>query len=204
MMNDHHTVRVVLFDCDGVVITGKRFSYYLHQDFHLTEEETAPFFTEHLLDCIVGKADLKKELQPYLVQWKWQGSVDEFCDYWFRSENAIDSRVIDVVAQLRSQGVRCFVATNQEQHRTTYLREMLQFNQLFDGVFSSSDIGYTKGSPEFFARVLQQLQPCTKEELLLWDDTQQNVDVAREFGIHAEFYSNFNQFQQKMKEYSFN
>ena len=40
-----------------------------------------------------------------------------------------------------------------------------------------------------------------KEQILFWDDTQRNIDAATNFGIHAEFYLNFEDFRNKTEHH---
>ncbi len=128
-------IKVVLFDVDGVLATGKPFSQHLAHDYGITQEMVVPFFRGRFLECLVGNANLKQELIEYLGQWGWQGTVDEFVDYWFRSEHCIDEPLVHEVQQLRQRGIRCYIATNQEKYRTAYLLEEMGFANAFDGIF---------------------------------------------------------------------
>ena len=76
-------IRAILFDADGVVInTTERFSSYLEREYGISTKLTAPFFLGRFQDYIVGKADLKEEINKYLLSWGWKKSVDDFLRYW--------------------------------------------------------------------------------------------------------------------------
>ena len=118
-------IKVLLFDVDGVLANGEPFSRSLARDYAITLEKTSSFFRGPFLECLVGKADLKRLLTPYLLSWGWQGSVDDFLACWFRAEHAINEALLHSVTELRQQGILCYLATNQEQYRTTYILDQM-------------------------------------------------------------------------------
>src|SRR5438105_4917356 len=143
-------LKVVLFDVDGVLSIGERWDRNLERDHGITRELTREFFNEWFKSCLVGKADTKEKIAPYLQRWGWQGSVDDFLEYWFSHESHRNEPLLAYVRELRRQGIACYIATLQEQYRTAYIWEQMEFGKDFDGIFSSAHIGYEKTSPEFF------------------------------------------------------
>lgn len=194
-------IKAMLFDFDGVLAVGESFSKILARAQGITRETAAPFYRGPFIQCLTGKADLKQELAAYLPQWKWRGSIDDFLRYWLTSEHVLNEPLIDTIQKLRKQGIRCYVATNQEQYRTRYILEEMSFAGTFDGMFSSCDIGYTKDNRAFFEHVLHTLDDVQAQDILFWDDSAGNVDVAREAGLRAEVYSDFANFERKMRSY---
>jgi putative hydrolase of the HAD superfamily len=70
--------------------------------------------------------------------------VQEFLEYWFKVENKVDARLLREVDQLRTAGIRSFLATNQERYRTEYISREMGLSDHFDGIFSSAFVGYLK------------------------------------------------------------
>ena len=194
-------IRVLLFDVDGVLANGEAFPAHLERDYAISPQVTAPFFQEKFTACLTGSADLKTELAGHLTAWGWPKSVDAFLDYWFTCEHVIDQPLVECVQQLRQQGVRCYLATQQEKYRTAYILEQMGFAQSFDGMFSSAQLGALKKEQAFFTQILQALDNISAEEVLFWDDTARNVAVARQTGMHAELYTDFPHFQQTLHHY---
>jgi len=194
-------IKAILFDVDGVLAIGESFSKILAREQGITKEMAAPFYRDQFYKCLIGEADLKQELATYLPQWEWRGSIDEFLHYWLTSEHVINQPLINAIQQLREQGIRCYIATNQEKYRTQYILEQMGFAEQFDGMFSSAHIGYMKNNNAFFEHVLRELTSARAQEILFWDDAVDNVATAREVGLKAEVYSNFADFEQKMREY---
>jgi len=188
-------IKATIFDADGMVIqAGERFSTRLVREFGISPDPVATFFKNEFQQCLIGEADLRDELTKRIVVWGWEGSVDDILAYWFSGESTTDNRIIEAIQKLRACGVRCYLGTNQEKYRTEYFKHEMGFATLFDGVFSSAYIGAKKPSQEFFGHILNALQPINKEEVFFWDDTRENVDVARDFGFQSALYTSYDDF----------
>ena len=195
-------IKVLVFDADGVLINGEMFSKKLAKEYGISTEQTAPFFKGVFNDCLVGNADLKESISPYLEEWGWKTGVDGFIDYWFSSEHSIDQELIEYIQDLRKNGIKCFVATNQEKHRAEYMFSKMGFDKSFDKLYASAHLGHKKPSLDFYAKLVSELGDVKKEEILFWDDAPENITGAREFGINAELYTSFEDFKKRMKIYS--
>lgn len=194
-------IKAILFDIDGVVINGEKFGQRLEKDLGVSPSQANLFFKNEFTKCLVGKQDLKSSISKYLIDWKWQGSVDEFLVYWFSIESSLDKDLLAFIQEARSAGIRCFVVTNQEKYRAKYLFSDLGLNKFFDGFFASCTVGLLKSDTEFFRKVLKEINEHDFKKVLFWDDTEENLVVAKKLGIKAEKYSTFSQFKSKMNEY---
>jgi putative hydrolase of the HAD superfamily len=184
-------IRAVLFDADGVLVHGTRFSDRFTREFGISMDVVLPFFTGPFSSCLIGKADLKQELQPFVGRWSWKGDVDALLHYWFEGESHVDTRVVALIRQLRASGVLCYLATNNEKYRTQFFVDQLGFGTLFDGVFSSAELGFVKPDRLFYEQVFSRLgsdSSLSKEEVLLCDDDIENVDGAKQYGFVVHHY----------------
>jgi putative hydrolase of the HAD superfamily len=192
-VKDIRFIKAILFDADGVVIFPWRFARLLEREWGITPQTTRPFFRGIFDDCLVGKADLKAVLPPYLEQWGWPGTVDELVRIWLEVENAPDGRLIEAIQSLRKQGYLCGLATSQERNRAEYMKTSMRFSQVFDRLFFSCEIGAQKPDPAYYAAVTRALG-LPGEAILFWDDNRQNVEAARQSGWQAEVYSDYETF----------
>jgi len=154
-----------------------------------------PFFEGDFQKCVVGQSDLIEEIKPWLTKWKWKGTAEEFLQAWFKAEHRIDERVVDAIKDLKKSGIRCSLATKQEKYRMQYMKKQMGF----DDIFASADIGYKKPEKEYYEFILDEMNNkhnIYPQEIMFFDDAQENVDVAKKLGIDANFYKNFEQFQQ--------
>lgn len=194
------TIRSVLFDADGVIIIPNHFADYLKQELNVTRADTQEYFGGQFVECLVGRADLKETIEPFLPRWGWHDSVDAFLQRWFEVESAVDPRMLDVVVTLRQRGIICGLATNQEHHRVEYMKAEMGFADTFDAIFSSAELGALKHEVVYYERVTAKLA-LRPHEILFWDDVRANVEVARNYGWHAEQFFNFENFQQAIHRY---
>ncbi len=193
-------IKIVIFDTDGMLIRREMyFSQRFSKEFGIPIEKILPFFKNEFQLCLVGEADLKEELPKYFDQWGWRKSVDELLVYWFSNECELDKELIKSVNDLRKKGIGCYLNTNNEKYRVQYLFEDVGLRKFFDGTFSSFEIGFLKPQTEFWSAIYEHLDKPDRSEVLVWDDDEENVRSAKNFGFEAELYSNFEEYERRMK-----
>ena len=189
-------IKALLIDGDGATIKKtKYFSDVYAEEYHIPEEKLRPFFKDKFRLCQRGKADLKKEVEPYLKGWGWKGSVDEFLDYWFHTQTIPNQPVLDLLKDLRERGIKVCLVTDQEKYRAKYISEELGFKDDFDELFYSCDLGYSKSQKEFFEIIIKRLD-LKPEEILYWDD--EDIEMAKEVGINASVFTSFENFKEEV------
>jgi putative hydrolase of the HAD superfamily len=191
-------IKALLFDVDGVLVNGERFSVHLERNYGIDQNKTIAFFKGEFKECILGKKDLKKILPKYLKSWGWKKSVEDFLNYWFKSEHSINEELMDYIKKLKHKGFQCYIATNQEKYRIEYLLDKMGFADNFDKIYASSHLGFKKPDLKFFEKLFTDLKNIEKDEILFWDNSIINVEAAQEFGIKAELYTDFADFENKM------
>lgn len=159
-------------------------------------EKILPFFQNEFQLCLTGKADLKQELTKYLSKWNWQKSIEDLLDYWFENENTLNKQMLENIKNLRDNGIRCYLNTNNEKYRAQYLFEKLNLKNSFDDIFSSAQLGVKKPQIKFWEAIHNSLNKPNKSEILVWDDDEENVKSAQDFGFQAEFYSDFDNYEK--------
>lgn len=192
-VTDGMKYKVFLFDADGVILKdeGLFTDKAKEQGLISSTEKTQSFFEGVFRECLIGKADLKKELAKVIKDWGWQGAVDELIDFWFSVGDDLDEKMGSYIAELKKQGVTCYMTTDQEKYRGQYLRK--KFGNLFEDFFISGEIGINKKDPGYFEYVYDKVKNkvSDKSEIVFIDDALHNVENARAFGIDAIHYHNF-------------
>jgi len=189
-------IQAVVFDADGVLVFPDRFAEHLTREHQITQEATRAFFQGKFHDCLLGQADLGAVLAPYLKEWGWQGSVEEFMQLWFSVEDAVDVRVLDTVKTLREAGFVCCLASNQEPHRAEYMKEVMGFSAHFDHLFFSGVLGMKKPEARFYEAIETALG-LSGEQIAFWDDSPSHVETAKQRGWSAELYTDYEGFQRQ-------
>ncbi len=195
--------KCILFDADGVVINSEMFSVQYPKHKGLSIDIMLPFFNGIFKECLIGKVDLKEAVQPYLKGWKWIGTVEEFLQLWFKSEHHVDEEMIRQIKVLRDKSIKCCLVTNQEKYRTTYMKKSMGFEDIFDYIFSSAEIGYKKPEREFYEFILNWMNKSDKitgNEIVYIDDLPEAIDVANTFGINAYLYTSFDDFADQINK----
>lgn len=190
--------KIFLLDADGVTLpkTGY-FSDRYAAEFGVAAESLRSFFQNELRECQLGTKDLREVLPKYFADWQWKGSIDELLQYWFADGNMPDPEVLAVVRKVRSEGVKCYLATDQEKYRAAYLWNDLGLSKEFDGSFFSCDLGACKTEAVYWQKVLEKLGNPNPSDVEFWDDDQENVTVAQKAGINAHFFTNIGDFKAK-------
>jgi putative hydrolase of the HAD superfamily len=190
-----------IFDFDGVIDNTEKFSVKYQKKFGISDDEMQPFFKGIFQKILIGEADLKEEVKPYLKKWKWQGSAEDFLTFWFESEDCLDYRVISAI---KEQGKKCFLATDQEKYRMEYIKNKMGMRELMDEIFYSVPFGVRKFKKEFYRKMCEEILEdfsIKKSELVFWDDHKLKVEEAEKFGIKSYLYNNFNDFQGEVNKY---
>ncbi len=198
-------IKAILFDIDGILITGEKklFSHRLAEEQNIPLEKVNEFFDKDFRECSFGRADLKEKIAPYLIKWNWKGSVEDFLKYWFESESVknkdINKEILDKIEKLRENGIKCYIASRQEKYRMKYLSDTMGLKNYFDGIFCTCDIGYDKSEPEFFQKILKELN-FKPEEVIFFDDREKNIEIAKSLGIESHLCDDINSLE-KLKLY---
>jgi putative hydrolase of the HAD superfamily len=182
-------VRAVLWDADGVlqdVPAGWEASMRPVVEGHLADP--GAFLAEAFAlerPALVGEASWLEVLPDLLERWGVPHLYERALQVWLTIEPNPGARAL--VTELRGEGVRCYLATNQTEQRGRHMAEHLGYDVLLDGAFWSYQLGLAKPDPAYFAAILDRID-LTPAEVLLVDDSLRNVEAARSLGLAAEHW----------------
>ena len=175
----------MLFDADGVIQANRK---------GWMEELTGwagPRTEEFLLAiaaadvaCLTGD-DFGAAMRQVLRQFEISAPLEEVIapDFWIE----VRQPMLDAVRAVRDLGLRCGLATNQQNLRGSYMRSSLGFDQIFDDQFYSFELGFAKPEAGYFKAIMNRID-VAPDRVLFIDDHEGNVAGAREFGIHSELF----------------
>ncbi len=192
-------LKAVVFDLDGVLyFETALFGVRLQRDHGISREAFSKFYYSDFQDCLTGKADLKEKLAPKLKEWGWTKGVDAFLRYWFE-DGSHDPQLLAFIAELKQQGVRCYLCTNNERYRVEHLDKKLNLSSVFHEVFASYQLGAKKPEPAVFAAILARtgLQPG---EIAFCDDDPEHVAAAKRAGFAAIRFAGLADLKQRLAE----
>lgn len=136
--------------------------------------------------ALAGEVSWLDVLPELLERWGIGESYDDMVRIWLSIEPVAATH--ELLEALRKAGLRCYLATNQAEHRGVHMRDELGYAGLFDGAFYSYEMGVAKPDPAYFRFILDALG-VPADELLFLDDRLDNVEAARSVGMRAEVWS---------------
>lgn len=183
-------IKALMIDVDGVLVNGRphdgrHWSASLEEDLGLSPERLQrEFFAPFWEDIVLGRAALMDYLAPFLERIAPHVVPERFIAYWFQQDSRLAVALLQEISLLRSEGIRVYLATNQEHMRAAYLMQKLGLSNYLDGIYYSAQLGVKKPDGDFFASVCSHAG-FDARELLLVDDSRQNIDAAVAAGWNA-------------------
>ncbi len=183
------TIEAILFDADGVIQRTRgnwreQFTALLGRDEDLDAFIADLFAAEK--PCLSGAADFPTELAGVLERWGSPASVAQALGVWTNIE--VHADVVALIETLRSRGMRCHLASNQQAHRARYMSDELGYRTLFDREFYSCRVGVAKPAAAYFEHLLDELK-LPAGRVLFVDDIEANVLAARSIGINGVHFT---------------
>jgi hypothetical protein len=127
-------IKTLLIDINAVLFEqSEKFSVRYSQTYNLPIEILNEFLDSDFDLCLTGKKDLKESLQPLLIKWQWNGSVDQLLDFWFDENHNSLNKMIQTFKTLKKKGAKLYLATQNEKYRATkyisYLKPLLDYDE---------------------------------------------------------------------------
>ena len=182
------SISTVLLDADGVVQTTS--PGWLDELGRLCgDPASSEAFLEEVFaaegPALTGSGHFRTALAEVLARWNSPVGVEEALRVWQMIEP--QAGVLEEAGRLRRAGVRVSLATNQQAERAAFMSRTLGYEEMFDDLFYSFEIGHAKPSGAYFSAVLERLDRPGSEVLFV-DDNAKNVAAARAVGLHARVY----------------
>lgn len=178
------SIRIVLFDADGVVQTTP--DGWLDDLKAFVVPGDGRGFVDDVFaaekSAMVGERDFREVLEEIAKHWGLADRIEALLPHWQRID--VSDATVELVHRLRRSGIGCFLATNQQAFRASYMKQHLGFDDVFDGQFYSCELGVLKPDLAYFSRILERLD-MPASSVLLVDDSQTNVEAARTAGLQA-------------------
>ena len=179
-------VSAVLFDADGVIQRASQ--DWWSRLSSLVPSDTDAFVADLMAaekPSLVGKGDFRDAVAEVLARWNSPASLEEALEpwHWFTAEPA----VISLIGDLRTAGIGCHLATNQQAYRRAIMQDERGYGAWFDQTFYSCDLGLAKPDPAYFRAILAAIDVPASSVLFI-DDNEANVAGAASVGLQAELF----------------
>jgi putative hydrolase of the HAD superfamily len=175
----------VLFDADGVIQSNR--AGWMDELTAWAGSRTEEFLlavSAADMACLTG-ADFGAAMREVLRQFEIKAPLEDVIDRQFWIE--VRQPMLDAVRAVRDLGLRCGLATNQQNLRGAYMRNSLGFEKIFDEQFYSFEIGFAKPEAGYFRTIMDRID-VSPSRVLFVDDHDDNVAGARGIGINSELF----------------
>lgn len=182
------TIDAVLFDADGVLQRATVDWRAALATFIGPSGSTEDFVLDLMKSegpSLIGKGDFREALVEVLGRWGSSTPAEEVLDLWRQFE--AEPEVVTLIQYLRTAGIQCHLATNQQAYRRTIMRDERHYGDWFDQTFYSCDLGVAKPDPEYFRTIIDAIDRPPSSVLFI-DDNEANIAGAKSVGLHAEWY----------------
>ncbi|MCE2993533.1 MAG: HAD family hydrolase [Alphaproteobacteria bacterium] len=190
---DNNQIQAIIFDVDGVIFkTYDENGNFLwcrniKNDLGLTSKHLSFIFSDKWDSIIRGTIDLNDHLQEVFQHKLFQDlaiTQEQYMKYWLSHDHQVNQDILDLVKSLK---IPCYLGTNQEACRTNHILDTA--GSYFKECFASYTIGFIKPEQGFFQHVQKALS-LSPYELLLIDDTKNNIEGAQKCGWQVYHYQN--------------
>jgi FMN phosphatase YigB (HAD superfamily) len=198
--------KVIIFDVDGVLIrTPHYYSQELeNQGYSNANESLNSFYKDDVSrKCSEGKFDALRKIMPFLKKFRWNDTAENYFKKQFIFEaEYLDKEFVSLIQSFRNQGIKCYLGTDQEKNRAQFLLDVMRLGDNFDGHFISCFVGYRKCHDSFWFYTLKKLKKeipgLQLNEIVFFDDIQNNIDVASRHGIEALLFTDMEKFNKDL------
>jgi putative hydrolase of the HAD superfamily len=199
------TVTAMLFDADGVTQLPGDFNQYTEKRYGWTDKEYQEFFhalftKDDYKEALKGNIDFITVLASNLAEFGCDADAEDFMHEWLHRNIIINKDLWRHIERLHRNGVKCYLASNQEKRRARYMKNDLGYDRHFDGLYFSCEIGALKPTAVYFNRLIEEIgiEPV---KMLFFDDYEESVISAGRLGINAEVYRDFTNYLKLVKHY---
>jgi putative hydrolase of the HAD superfamily len=179
-------VDAILFDADGVIQRpppdlAAQLATALAIDRESADEFVLDLFRAEA-DALTGDQDIHACVEPVLARWSVKDGLEKFSRIWHQIE--VDHSILNLVTELRSSGIYCAVASNQQSRRAASMSVELAYDKMFDAEFYSCHLGVKKPDLAYFHEVIER-SGRTASRTLFIDDRTSNVEAAGRVGLRV-------------------
>lgn len=183
-------IKAIIFDLNGVFIQSPKLSDRFRENYGVRNEIFLPALKEIMAKSRLPNAgDSYQYWLPFLKTWNIDLIREEFFNFWFTGEKEVPE-LIAFARELKSKGLKLFILSNNFAERAAYYKEHFGFlTEIFDKIYYSWETGFVKPDTKAFALLIKEnnLAPA---ECVYFDDTKDNIEVARRFGLKAYLFTN--------------
>ena len=194
------TLRAIFFDLGGVIL---RTEYQaprerLAERLNMTYEDISKivFEAETARKASTGEISVKEHWLAVTRKLRLPAAEAESIRTEFFAGDVIDRELLDFIRSLRPRYKTGIISNAWGDMREYIVKH--QFDDAFDMLIISAEIGLMKPQPEIYQRALKQAQVEANEAAFI-DDTSENIKAANALGMHGIVFRDPVQVKENLK-----
>ncbi|MBN2222112.1 MAG: HAD-IA family hydrolase [Vallitaleaceae bacterium] len=182
-------MKVVLFDFDGVLTIDAYGSVtiinYIVKKTGIDHDRFEKAYRRHNKELLLGMKkheDIWEELCSELqTKIDYQILLDSFI------QTELDDRMLSLAKKLREDGYRLGIVTDNKKDRIDAIVKHNRFEEIFEHIFISAELGMSKKEQETFIKVAETFA-VEASDCVFIDNTKENLIAPVSLGMKTIFY----------------
>ncbi|NTW44293.1 MAG: HAD family phosphatase [Anaerolineaceae bacterium] len=198
-----YSIKVILFDMGGVLIktTDRHIRTKLAKQFNLTYEQmdALVYGTESAKKATLGEISETEHFKFVLDQLGVPDyGIDRFQqEFW--GGDVLDEELVEFISEHNGE-YRFGMLSNAMSNIRNWLNQKHGFLHLFDVTYFSAELGMAKPDPKCYLAILNEFKVKANEVIFI-DDFIENIQAAKELGIHSIYYKTTSQTLSEINQY---
>lgn len=194
-------IKALILDLNGIFLESEYLSKRIEKEYDIPGDKFFEGLEKVLQKTRVSDAEpFFRLMKPYLKDLNFNISEEEFFNFWFEGER-LNPKAMKLVKDLKNREIKVFILSRNFRERTKYYREKFpQIFEIVDQVYFSWETGFVKPDPGAYEMILQEndLRP---EQCLYFDDSDKNVESAKNIGLKAFLYKDIDKIRNTLEDF---
>jgi 2-haloacid dehalogenase len=178
-------IKAIIFDFGGVLLDWD--PRYLYKHYFSGDEAMESFLAEINFFDWNARQDKGRTFATGIAELSalfphYNNLIQTYYDRWEDSISGPISGTVEILQKLKQQGYPLYGLSNWSSETFPRATQKYPFFQLFDNIILSGDVKLLKPDPAIFNLLLNKIG-FSAPECLLIDDSQPNIDTAKELGF---------------------
>lgn len=203
LIDNHNHRQALVFDFGGVLLDWN--PRHLYKKYFNGDSESMERFLEEIgfnewnlrqdagRPFTVAVAELKSQ-HP-----NWGDLIEAYHNRWEESINGAIEPTIDILLELREKGYPLYGLSNFSIEKFHLVRKRFDFFDWFEDILLSAEVKLVKPDPRIYRVLLERIQR-EPGDCILVDDSAQNIESARNFGLDGIHFHSPEQLKRELAE----
>ena len=125
--------------------------------------------------------------------------IRAYAENWKNSITGEIAGTVEILYELKEKGYSLYGLSNWSLETFQYIKDC-PFLKEFDETILSGEVGLVKPNPEIYRLLLNKIEYSANECLFI-DDSQINIDTARDLGFYAIHFESPEGLRRELREY---